>query len=673
VTVINTNAKALGAANALAVINRQMTDSMQQLSTGRRINSAKDDAAGLAISTRMSADLSSIGVAIRNTNDGVSMMQTADSALGGISNMLVRMRELAVQSANSTLTSSNRSSLQKEMTQLVSEIDNIASTTSFNSIKLLDGSGRGIGLQTGIKPREQVSITLSSASSKSLGLQGYMIEGQLTSGRVGAGSAINADQIKLNGKNVFAANLGAPGSNVASALASAINTNIGEHRVQATAFNVYKGAAPSASVFSQGDVVINSNTVGAASSVEELVANINRDVSGVNATLGSDGTIELSNNTGNDIVITAGTKAGFTSDTWRGYLSLKSLDSTGIQVQAKTEANGYGSSISGGAPAGTIAMVKALGLNESGNGVSFSGGMVDANAITSTTDLRINGVQVGKSDNSSAMAKAAAINAVSAQSGVSATAETKAKVSTNLANIGSASSVIINGKTLDFSSLRSISEVVSTINAGSVNSVGASTDTDGNLFLTSSGGADITVEDSSTFITQLESTYDPSASAIGAVGTAGVGETIKGRITLSSATGAEIRVESLASTSPARTSAMNLIGMASQGGSSTLVGGELQITTASSATSAISVIDNAIEKLSLSRADIGAFQNRLTAAADNLSSWQTNLSTSRSRILDADYAKVTTELARQQIIQQAAQAMLVQANMDPRSVLALMK
>lgn len=113
--------------------------------------------------------------------------------------------------------------------------------------------------------------------------------------------------------------------------------------------------------------------------------------------------------------------------------------------------------------------------------------------------------------------------------------------------------------------------------------------------------------------------------------------------------------------------------MAAQGGSSTLVGGALQITTASSASSAISVIDSAIDKLSLSRADVGAFQNRLTSAVDNLTSWKTNLSTSRGRILDTDYAKTTTELARQQIIQQAAQAMLVQANMDPRTVLALLK
>lgn len=130
------------------------------------------------------------------------------------------------------------------MTQLVSEIDNIASTTSFNSIKLLNGSGKGMGLQTGINPGEQVSVTLSSASSKSLGLQGYRLEGQQTSGRVAAGTSINADQIKINGRNAFAANLSAPGNHVASSVASAINTNVGDHRVSASAFNVYKGRHP---------------------------------------------------------------------------------------------------------------------------------------------------------------------------------------------------------------------------------------------------------------------------------------------------------------------------------------------------------------------------------------------------------------------------------------------
>lgn len=678
-SVINTNVKAQYAQNALSVNNRNMAISMQQLSTGKRINSAKDDAAGLAIASRMTADLKGMTMAIKNANDGISMMQTAEGALGEVTNMLLRMRELSVQSSTGSLTASNRVALQKELDQLIKEIDNVSKTTNFNGIKLLDGTAKGVAIQTGVKEKDQIAVTIDAASSKVLGLQGFKVEGQLTSGRVGAGAAIDASDVLINGKNAFSANLTAPTSNIASALASAINTNVGEHRVTAKAFNVLKGSAPTTSVFAAGDLTINTASVGAASNIEELVSNINRDVAGVVAVLGNDGTIELSNTTGNGIII-GGTaanaaKAGFVGGgvTYNGYLTLNSMDGNDIKIFAKNAANGYGSSA-----AGTVGDVKAMGFNESSDGQSFSGGAVDTNAISLTTDLRINGVLVGKSDNSSALSKAAAINKISGTTGVTASAKTEVKVTTAVASIAGASGVLINGKTLDFSAQTQISGVVSVINAGNVNGVTASTDVDGNLLLTSQGGADITVEDASGFITDIASTYEPSATAIGAVTTATAGataggETIKGRITLSSASGAEIRVESQSAVAADRTAALALIGMSSQGGSSTMVGGELSIRTQEAAGRAITAIDKAIDNVALSRANLGAFQNRLTASVDNLNTTSTNLSESRSRIADADYASVTTELARQQIIQQAATAMLAQANQQPQTVLALLQ
>jgi len=678
-SVINTNVKAQYAQNALSVNNRGMANSMQQLSTGKRINGAKDDAAGLAIATRMTADLKGMTMAIKNANDGISMMQTAEGALGEVTSMLQRMRELSVQSSTGSLTVSNRVALQKELDQLIKEIDNVSKTTNFNGIKLLNGTAKGVAIQTGVKENDQIAVTIDSASSRALGLQGFKVEGEVTSGRVGAATAIDASDVLINGKNAFSGNLTAPASNVASALASAVNTNVGEHRVTATAFNVLKGSAPTTGVFAAGDLTINTASVGAASSIEELVSNINRDVAGVVAVLGNDGTIELSNTTGNDIII-GGTapnaaKAGFVGGgvTYNGYLTLNSMDGGDIKILAKNAANGYGS-----AAAGTVGDVKAMGFNESSDGQSFSGGAVDTNAISLTTDLRINGVLVGKSDNSSALSKAAAINKISDQTGVTAAAKTEVKVTTAVANIAAASAVLINGKTLDFSGQTQISGVVSVINAGNVNGVTASTDIDGNLLLTSQGGADITVEDASGFITDIASTYEPSATAIGAVTTATAGataggETIKGRITLSSAIGAEIRVESKSAAAADRTAALALIGMSSQGGSSTMVGGELSIRTQEAAGRAITAIDKAIDNVALSRANLGAFQNRLTASVDNLSTTSTNLSESRSRIADADYASVTTELARQQIIQQAATAMLAQANQQPQTVLALLQ
>ncbi|MEN9775480.1 MAG: flagellin, partial [Pseudomonadota bacterium] len=145
------------------------------------------------------------------------------------------------------------------------------------------------------------------------------------------------------------------------------------------------------------------------------------------------------------------------------------------------------------------------------------------------------------------------------------------------------------------------------------------------------------------------------------------GFTVKGRVSLTSETGAEIRVEAETAAS------LDKLGMAAQGGSSVLVGGALTITTQEAAGRALTKIDLAIEKVLLSRATLGAFQNRLLAAVDNLSTTSLNLTQSRSRIMDADYAQATTELARTQIVSQASTAMLAQANASQQSVLQLIQ
>ena len=130
-TSINSNINALRAATSLSVNSKTLDTAMNRLSTGLRINSSKDDAAGLAISQRMTADIRGLAVAIRNANDGISLAQTAESALGEVSNMLQRMRELSVQASNGTMSGTNRTALQAEFTQLVEEIDNIAMKTNY--------------------------------------------------------------------------------------------------------------------------------------------------------------------------------------------------------------------------------------------------------------------------------------------------------------------------------------------------------------------------------------------------------------------------------------------------------------------------------------------------------------------------------------------------------------
>ncbi len=143
---------------------------MQRLSSGLRVNSAKDDAAGLAISERMNAQVRGLNVAARNANDGISLAQTAEGALGKVGDMLQRMRELAVQSANASNNTSDRTALQAEVTQLRQEIDRVAKTTSFNGTKLLDGTFANATFQVGANAGEGIAIdSIVSANSSSLG------------------------------------------------------------------------------------------------------------------------------------------------------------------------------------------------------------------------------------------------------------------------------------------------------------------------------------------------------------------------------------------------------------------------------------------------------------------------------------------------------------------------
>jgi flagellin len=165
-TVINTNVAALRAQNASRMAGTTLATAMERLSTGKRINSAKDDAAGLAIATRMDAKVRGLNQAIRNANDGISLTQTAEGAMGEISNILVRLRELAVQAANGTLSDDeDRAVIATESTALIAQIDDIANRTDFNGITLLDTATNTINIQTGVDADDTVDLELSDLNS----------------------------------------------------------------------------------------------------------------------------------------------------------------------------------------------------------------------------------------------------------------------------------------------------------------------------------------------------------------------------------------------------------------------------------------------------------------------------------------------------------------------------
>ena len=171
---INSNIAALNAARTLQRSTSSLNTSLQRLSSGLRINSAKDDAAGLAIAEGFRSVVNGAAVAQRNAQDGVSLVQTAEGALSETTNILQRMRELAVQSANGTQSTSNRQSLDNEVQQLLSQIDSIATDTEFNGIRILS-SAQTVTLQSGAQQGQTLAITIQGASTRDLGVSAVRI------------------------------------------------------------------------------------------------------------------------------------------------------------------------------------------------------------------------------------------------------------------------------------------------------------------------------------------------------------------------------------------------------------------------------------------------------------------------------------------------------------------
>ncbi len=231
--VINTNVMSLNAQRNLYQSNNDLATSIQRLSTGLRINSAKDDAAGLAISERFTSQIRGMNQAIRNANDGISLAQTAEGALGEVANNLQRIRELAVQSSNATNSNSDRSALQAEVSQLLSEINRVADQTTFNGVNLLDGSFSGAVFQIGANAGENITVSsLADANTAALGSVTQASVSVAASGLTGFASAIAAGGVTVNGVDIGAIGSASSAAERAGQLVDAINevsqqTNVG--------------------------------------------------------------------------------------------------------------------------------------------------------------------------------------------------------------------------------------------------------------------------------------------------------------------------------------------------------------------------------------------------------------------------------------------------------------
>ncbi len=350
---INTNLSSLTAQRNSTKSQNDLTTAINRLSSGLRINSAKDDAAGLAIAERFTSQIRGLNQAARNANDGISLAQTAEGALGSIGSNLQRIRELAVQSANATNSASDRAALQQEVSQLVSEIDRVGSQTQFNGINLLDGTFSAQQFQVGANANQTIAISsLASARSSALGAS---YTASVTGGAVTA-TALVAGALTLNGQSIQAAVAGSGNGQAADsafAVSAAINASQGTVVATANATTVTGGNPAAAGAIAANTFTINGVNVGAIAAGADVpgqganvaaAINLVSAASGVTATAAAGGAVTLTAADGRNIVIGGTvTNTGLTAATTRGTVSLSTnspTSSAGITIAGTAPANG---------------------------------------------------------------------------------------------------------------------------------------------------------------------------------------------------------------------------------------------------------------------------------------------------------------------------------------------
>ncbi|MCB2060602.1 MAG: flagellin [Novosphingobium sp.] len=271
--VINTNIGALKASNASTMADKMLGVAMERLSTGKRINSAKDDAAGLAIASTMTAQVRGMGQAIRNANDGISLAQTAEGALGEVTNMLQRIRELAVQSKSGTYSDTDRTNLQTEVDQLQQQISDVLSNTTFNGVTLFSttsGTDVTITIQAGSESADTVDLTISGIDGTDITATALDVSSTTL-----AGTTIDNVDSALDSVNTTRASLGAGMSRLESAVNSLTNnvTNLSEarSRIEDTDYSTETTALAKAQILSQASTAMLSQANQSAQNVLSLL------------------------------------------------------------------------------------------------------------------------------------------------------------------------------------------------------------------------------------------------------------------------------------------------------------------------------------------------------------------------------------------------------------------
>lgn len=421
-SVINTNVSSLKSQNSLALNERKLSSAMERLSTGVRINSARDDAAGLAITTRMTSEIRGLTASVRNANDGISVAQTAEGSLGEITNILQRLRELSVQSANSSNNSTDRSFLNTEANQLISEVQRIGSQTSFNGIKLLDGTFTAQNFQVGANANEVIVFnSISSAKATSLGSNtlgtvdgaklnviGAAVDGTGTTLDNTVAGRASTDGFTITNAQGTSSAISYNAKDDAKAIAAAINLKTSSMGVVATATNSATLSSLSTAgtySFTLGTSAISA-TIDNTADLTNLVAAINSKTTSTNITASFDSItdksqIKLTSSDGADIKIIDFAKSGgaassikvdnvslsgATGSTTDSILKVGSvsLASSSAVTIANGEANIF--SVAGGSANSTLNAVYSIDISTQ-SGASAALGVLDA-ALTQVNNSR---------------------------------------------------------------------------------------------------------------------------------------------------------------------------------------------------------------------------------------------------------------------------------------------
>ena len=714
--VINTNISSLNAQRHIVNSSDELETAMERLSSGRRINTAADDAAGLAISNRMTSQVRGLNQAIRNANDGISMIQTAEGALNEVTNIMQRMRELAIQSANGIYSDDDRLFLDAEVQQLIMELDRIASATTFNGQPLLDGTLENVELQVGSQAEQTVEISVQAMDPDTLGMGSVSVDvlgDEITS--VLSTVSFTENDLLINGQHIgrFIGStdtfkdlldsinenvLGIEASGYTSVEAETVGDGILENgnRLRITV------TAPDGS----GNNIFN---ITDTNSAEELVDKINEVTGGiVSADLDDDDKLILINNAGSTLLVEAVDSTGALDAT----ASSEVEKATGIDVYDPT-LTGTSQAISFSAQGqvilksehgdpitiergstGSLALLESLGFRETNvSGVIQGVGLTSTNASTGwgSGDVTINGVVIDKEDTDSLQGKINAINNVTEDTGVVAVAFATATLDLSGGDLGLASGtadqLVVNGVLidLDLASGDTATDVVDGFNKNS-DLTGVVARLSGSRVILESDQGLIQIGAASTaansifqsaaafngvnFVSYVANTSGGiTASSFAA--NSGVSLTVEAGLKLISDDGSPISVEIK---SDANSGTVGLINanVTAEGRFGVAIS-QVSIATQSGAQKAIVVFDRALVTINEVRSQLGAANNRLDFTINNLMIVSENTSAARSRIMDADFAAETAALSRTQVLQRASQAMLAQANARSQDVLQLLQ